>query len=241
MERHKMSDVSHGAEEESILQKRIRARIQQLGTNPRAVSDKAELGPTAVRDILDGRSRSPRQITLKKIARALNCDLAYLTGDSTSVGGATSAKISTAPVIGDVRAGIWMEADEFSAEVDISELDQVPCVSDLDYPSVQQIAFRIVGDSINQICPDGGYAICLLWSELGVEPASGMFVVAERNRHGLYETTIKQLMGGPGDWRLEPRSTNPDYKTITFPSDSDDEEVRIIALVRRFVTPTLTW
>ena len=236
-----MSDDSHVDENETILQKRLRARIAQLGTNPRAVSDKAELGPTAVRDILDGRSRSPRQITLKKIARALNCDLSYLTGDTQSVGGSSTAKIKTAPVIGDVRAGIWMEADEFSAGVDLSELEQVPCVTDLDYPSVQQIAFRVVGDSINQICPDGGFAICLLWSELGVEPAPGMFVVAERNRHGLYETTIKQLEGQPGDWRLLPRSTNPDYKTITFPSDSDDEEVRIIALVRRFVTPTLTW
>lgn len=76
MERLSMSDDSHDGQGETLLQKRIRARIAQLGTNPRAVSDKAELGPTAVRDILDGRSRSPRENTLRKIAKALECDLA---------------------------------------------------------------------------------------------------------------------------------------------------------------------
>ncbi|MBO6511534.1 MAG: helix-turn-helix transcriptional regulator, partial [Roseibium sp.] len=130
-----MSDNSQTTIGETIIQRRIRSRIKELGTNPKAVATRAGLGSTAIRDILDGRSKSPRENTLRKIAKALNCDTAYLTGESDAIGGAGSTNIRTAPVFGEVRAGIWTEIDEFAEITDLQELEQIPCVPDPDYPS----------------------------------------------------------------------------------------------------------
>lgn len=52
-----------------------------LGLNPKSLSKKAGLNDTAVRDIIEGRSKNPRHDTLAKIARALGCTLGDLTGE----------------------------------------------------------------------------------------------------------------------------------------------------------------
>lgn len=52
-----------------------------LNLNRKALSTKAGLNETAVRDIIEGRSRNPRHDTLQKIAKALACSVADLTGE----------------------------------------------------------------------------------------------------------------------------------------------------------------
>ncbi len=56
----------------------IRHRMSALGLNPKRLSLSAGLNETYVRDIMKGRTRSPRTDTLGKIARALGCSRADL-------------------------------------------------------------------------------------------------------------------------------------------------------------------
>lgn len=60
----------------------LRLLMEKHGYNPRSLSLKAGLNATAVRDMLDGRSRFPRYDTIKAMADALGTTPALLMGDS---------------------------------------------------------------------------------------------------------------------------------------------------------------
>jgi phage repressor protein C with HTH and peptisase S24 domain len=62
------------------LAERLRSLIAERNTSDRALSVRAGLNPTAVRDIMQGRSISPRSDTLQKLAKALDVPLATLLG-----------------------------------------------------------------------------------------------------------------------------------------------------------------
>lgn len=68
---------------DSYLARQIQHRIDKLQTNPQAVSIKARLNPTAVRDILSGKSKNPKHSTVSSIAKALGCTAADLMGERT--------------------------------------------------------------------------------------------------------------------------------------------------------------
>lgn len=56
----------------------LRDLMESEGLNPRSLSLKAGLSPTAVRDMLEGRSRFPRYDTAEALARALGTTPAFL-------------------------------------------------------------------------------------------------------------------------------------------------------------------
>lgn len=60
----------------------LRMLMEKQGYNPRSLSLKAGLNATAVRDMLDGRSRFPRYDTIQAMADALETTPALLMGDS---------------------------------------------------------------------------------------------------------------------------------------------------------------
>lgn len=55
--------------------------MKALGLNQRSLALKAKLNETGIRDILEGKSKNPRADTLAKIAKALGCAAADLTGE----------------------------------------------------------------------------------------------------------------------------------------------------------------
>lgn len=63
-----------------LIAKRIAARLDALNITARAASMRAGLGTDGVRNILRGKSESPRSQTLIKLAKALECSLEYLIG-----------------------------------------------------------------------------------------------------------------------------------------------------------------
>lgn len=65
----------------SIVAKQIVRRMEAVKLNPKSLSQKAGLNDTAVRDIVEGKSKHPRHDTLSKIAKALGCTLGDLTGE----------------------------------------------------------------------------------------------------------------------------------------------------------------
>ena len=66
----------------SALAKQIERRMTAFDLNPKSLSKKAGLNDTAVRDILEGRSKNPRSDTLQKIAKTLGCTVGDLTGET---------------------------------------------------------------------------------------------------------------------------------------------------------------
>lgn len=60
----------------------LRLLMEKHGYNPRSLSLKAGLNATAVRDMLDGRSRFPRYDTIQAMAEVLETTPALLMGDS---------------------------------------------------------------------------------------------------------------------------------------------------------------
>lgn len=60
----------------------LRLLMDKHGYNPRSLSLKAGLNATAVRDMLDGRSRFPRYDTIQAMAEVLDTTPALLMGDA---------------------------------------------------------------------------------------------------------------------------------------------------------------
>ncbi len=69
---------------ESTWTETLRARMEALNLNPRNLSLQAGLNPTAVRDILEGRTRFPRYDTVQALAKVLRMSPAQLMGDKTA-------------------------------------------------------------------------------------------------------------------------------------------------------------
>lgn len=65
----------------SPLAKQIERRMAALNLNRKSLSKKAGINETGIADILSGRSQNPRHDTVQKIAKALGCTVADLTGE----------------------------------------------------------------------------------------------------------------------------------------------------------------
>jgi phage repressor protein C with HTH and peptisase S24 domain len=82
------------AEFSSALAARIRARLEALGKTARGASLEAGLGASTIRNVLEGRSQSPRGVTLAALARVLETSEGWiLHGDP-----ARAAPVSALPV-----------------------------------------------------------------------------------------------------------------------------------------------
>lgn len=225
----------------NLLKSRLKKLVDESGKSPRAISMKATGKPDVVRDILGDRIADPGSLTLRRLAQTLGVDVAYLVGESdlrrkvgnnTTVGGLVPVR-----VVGYVQAGAFMELADHIPDGEGENV--VAAVKDQEFPDLEPVAFEVVGDSINQVCQPGGYAICLNFAETGLQIRDGMWVVAERCRGNMIERTVKQVRRSTGGVELHPASTNPAHKPIRFPSAEPHEEVRVVAIVRRFLSPTL--
>ncbi|AVA20654.1 helix-turn-helix transcriptional regulator [Rhizobium sp. NXC24] len=66
---------------ENILANRIKSRLKALNMNATQAALLSDLGKTAVRDIIAGKSKSPTVATLGRLATTLKCSVSYLLGD----------------------------------------------------------------------------------------------------------------------------------------------------------------
>jgi SOS-response transcriptional repressor LexA len=214
-------------------------RMKSAGHSMKSLSLAAGLGETYVRDMLK-RDRAPSAERLKKIAEVLGVGIDTLTAPTNALE-PSDKKVRMVPVVGAVQAGEWYE-DHFSQrqlDVGFSDIETVPAFDEPHAKAKDQIAFKVIGDSMNEICPADGLAIVVPYDRAGFEIKNGMIVIAERELHGRFELTLKEIHRANGHWNLKPRSTNPEHKTITFPSQNDDESVRIVGIVIRFISPKL--
>ena len=66
----------------SSLQHQLRHRMQDMGLSANAIEKRAGLKPSAVQNILQGKSKRPAAMLLQAIANELNCSAADLLGET---------------------------------------------------------------------------------------------------------------------------------------------------------------
>ena len=223
-----------------LLKERLKLLVRESGKTPRAISIEATGKPDAIRDVLRNKVVNARSDTIRLLAKTLKTTVGYLTGESDDPSPRKpllNNGVIAARVVGSVQAGAFMEIDSPSSYED--DPKWIPSIRDPRFPDLDPIAFEVLGDSIDLKCPHGGYAICLPFDKTGLQVKDGQWVVAERQRGDMIERTIKQVRRVEDRFELHPASSNKKWKPIRFPDAEPHEEVRIIAVVLRFLGPDL--
>jgi SOS-response transcriptional repressor LexA len=131
--------------------------------------------------------------------------------------------VKSVPVIGRTAAGLWMEHDGLTEEIE----EAIPTVPGR-YAQAQaeQYAYRVAGNSMDKLrFHDGDFIICVPYWMFRNVLRDGDIVVVERRRGHLTERTCKQLVLTEAAYELWPRSTDPRYQTpIVIPIASDWHE-----------------
>lgn len=131
---------------------------------------------------------------------------------------------------GEVAAGVWKEAWEIPAD----EWGIFTGRADVAVPVQRRFGLKVVGDSMNEIYPEGTILECVQYDGNDIIP-SGKRVIAVRHRiDGTVEATVKELVrdDSGAEW-LVPRSTNPVHQAFRGdqPGDPAITRVEIVGIV----------
>lgn len=118
-------------------------------------------------------------------------------------------------IIGSVQAGVFRHS--FSQDYPSESVSVAP---DHRYPNLPRVGFRVRGDSMNLLYPEGTIVIAVRIGDLARAPKTGEKVIVIRRTNGDEEATIKEIeVLEDGRVALWPRSTNPEFSAaITLPS-----------------------
>lgn len=225
-----MSSTGH-----NIDYPRLRQLVQERlpeHKSPRSVSLKATDGrnPDLVRNLLDGTdSAFPSVVGL---CQAMGIPLASI------IKGAAIAERPAKEwltVNGDVQAGAWREQFEWGGgewyQIEIDASDE----------TAPRHGLVVRGRSMDRRFPEGTVLECVDLISGNIEFRSGDYVIVERKRAGLRETTCKLLSQRPdGNWELVAESYLDEFQEPIFigkPSADfgfdgiQDDETRVRAVV----------
>jgi SOS-response transcriptional repressor LexA len=219
---------------------RNQAWIQQIcdetGLTYTEIARRAGVDPATLTRFMNNPKYKPNlsDTTLQKIGAAVNRPLPI---SPTTMALPSGIALTTVKVIGTAAAGVWKELTIMSD--DYYGMETIPVTENVRYAGKEQYALLVEGNSINLAIPDGQYAICVSWSDLGIAPETGQLVHVERSRGGMQEVTIKKIQIVDGKVQLWPDSTDPRFQSpIDLSGGEEESEVTIRGLVigayRRF-------
>ena len=235
-------------DDDQAVLSRIQARIDALGLSERGAAEQSGLSASAIRNIREGKSQSPRLDTMRKLAPTLKVTpewLAFGVDEDIAKAQEETAKLEPAflPVIGEVAAGRWLEADD---HVDAPEYDPVPVQPDSRWRKEDQYGLLVRGTSLNRIALDGDILACVNAIAARYKPREDDLVIVEMRRNAglLRQRTAKRYMRQGSHVELWPDSDDPRWqKPIIIPlgpnaleSTLDDEEGRIDVSIIALVT-----
>lgn len=227
---------------------RIRERLEATGKSVRKAALDAGLSETALKDLLANEKQWPKLDTLQKLAVSLETDPAWLAfggDDVVEEARAASAAMPPAslPVVGEVAAGRWLEADD---HVDVPPYDPVPVQPDTRYPIEAQYGLMVRGTSLNRVALDGDILACVDAIAARYRPREDDLVIVEMRRNAglLRQMTAKRYMRLSTHIELWPDSEDPRWQTpiiIPHPEDGlssavEDEDGRIEVRIKAMVT-----
>lgn len=166
---------------------------------------------------------------LSKMAEAYECSIAEMFGETQPLGPRLYIK-------GEVAAGVWKEA----WEVDPDDWEAFTGRADIAASVRERFGLRIVGQSMNEVYPEGSIIECVAYDHEEPIPTGKRVVVVQRDFHGSVESTVKELHRDEQgiEW-LVPRSTNPAFQTPLRADQPGEgiEEVAIVAIVVASIRP----
>ena len=169
---------------------------------------------------------------LHRFASVLGVSSQWLIGEE-ELPPAASLIARRAPVRGLVAAGLWLEDDR-----QIGDDTPVPASPNPTYANRPQIAFKVVGSSMDRLVTEGEYVICVDFAETPMHLRNGDIVVAERRRGGATERTIKRVKTVDGNIELWPDSDDPAHQEpISLGGGGDSGEVLVVGFVIGFYRP----
>jgi SOS-response transcriptional repressor LexA len=218
-----MQDADH-------LRTKLRAVLERRELDPVPLAVELGKGRDYLTDFLNARKHSLGANFLIALARRLEIQLSDLTGaqegGSSRPVGARELTRDIA-IMGEVAAGVWREA--IFREFDGTQ-ETFP-VSVLGYERCQLYGLKVVGNSMNLIYRPGEYVVVAPSAEAGVN--YGDHVIVQRERAGLVEVTVKELVDEDGRAALRPRSSDPEFQSPLY-FDGDDADTcapKIIGVV----------
>jgi len=143
-------------------------------------------------------------------------------------------------LVGTVAAGKWQSADDVPPPVNMTG---VPLSKHLNL-SIPRYGYRVVGESMNELYPDGSIVIAIDNIQANHDPQPGDRVIVRRRRlDGTVEFTVKELKvdDDGGKW-LIPRSSDPRHQTAfravcDDTLDGDDTAVMVGTIVQHLRPP----
>lgn len=135
------------------------------------------------------------------------------------------------PIMGEVAAGLWMEAALFETE----KAEESTISYDVRFPAQAQYVVRVRGESLNKIAANGDLLLCVDYLAAGIEPKENDLVLVERSRdNGMtIERTAKRVIKLNGQSELMPESNDPRFQDSVFfrEGDFDNTEVTLKARI----------
>lgn len=191
-----------------VLKTRLRQRMRELGGwTVEQLAEESGVPFETVKGVF-GRTGDPRMSTILKLAKALDRDPRWLTGETDNEGQFAEAEaqgLRGLPVRNKIAAGFWRE----SADAQGYLHDEGPAPPPDAYSNLPQWWEEIDGDSMNRVFPHGAWVRVIDAIALHYQPRIGDMVVIERRRGDMVERTIKRVVLARGKLAAEGASTDP--------------------------------
>lgn len=200
-----------------LTPEKLEQAIKDAGTSATALAKAIGRDKDYIRDYLVGRKRSLKADDLQKISMEIGDPARDLLTPVKEVD--LDAEISELPVIGTIRAGVWVE----TYMLEHGDQGSIPVARDRRFPHARQYALAVSGDSMDQEAPDGSFVVCVDFNESGLRLKNGMIAHVERTDHGKAEATLKEVSFRNGEVILMPKSSNPIYEPIPLRGDNGIE------------------
>ncbi|WP_198580508.1 XRE family transcriptional regulator [Methylorubrum sp. DB1722] len=227
---------------------RIRERLDATGKSVRKAALDAGLSETALKDLLANEKQWPKLDTLQKLAASLETDPSWLAfGGDEDIEAAKAATAAmppaSLPVVGEVAAGRWLEADD---HVDVPLYDPVPVQPDTRWPVEAQYGLVVRGTSLNRVAIDGDILACVDAVTARYRPREDDLIIVEMTRNAglLRQMTAKRYMRQGTHVELWPDSDDERWQSpiiIPLPEDGlssliEDDDGRIEVRIKAMVT-----
>lgn len=202
---------------------KIRDARRRAGLNQKDLGARLGLTQSVVSDWERGELESWRD-HIEPLCRALGVTPSYFAAAAT--GGRGPQIAPEIEVVGEVQGGAFRLAVEYPPE-DRFFLPAIPTPA---YDRVMRRYLKVVGDSVNELYPDGTYVCVISSADTDIRP--GDMVVVYLRQGELREATIKEVrVEEDGRIALWPRSTHPAHQDPIYLSDDDQDAPEIAYVV----------
>lgn len=173
-----------------VLLRRIEARLAALGMSKWALSARAGLGETYMADLFHGKNTKPSIQAMASIAKALECTVAYLIGESYSPkDGDVLAALPLMPLVGIVESGTFRKPAN-------GEHTLVPRPVSKHHPEAKHFSLLVNDMAMAAATPalmPGMEALCIDIDDAGLPVEGGKIYAIRRTTDGkTYETILRR-------------------------------------------------